>query len=185
MSDSLRASASPIADGGHTPGPWEVVYSPQRRPYGIDSALAQDAPGNIKHVVRWAGIGFPSSPEATANARLIAAAPELWEALRDSLFWLEGALQCDKFEWSADQAALATYALERGLHIAAKAEGQPTPHEPMRGLASKEADACLIAAAPDLLDALKRLYETSGRSRNLSKAREHAEAAIAKAEGRS
>lgn len=61
--------------------------------------------------------------EAEANAARIALTwnchDELVAALHDALFWLEGALQCDKFEWSTDQGSIATDALERGRAVIA------------------------------------------------------------------
>jgi len=66
----------------HTPGPWAVVYSKQGYPYQIDAPNGSDGPGGIKNITRWAAISFPSSTEGLANARLIAAAPDLLEALQ-------------------------------------------------------------------------------------------------------
>ena len=47
--------------------------------------------------------------------------------------------------------------------------------------AEAEANCRLIAAAPDLLEALQHLCDVSGRSRNISDARQKAQDAIAKA----
>lgn len=71
----------------HTPGPWEIDFSKTGYPYAIK------APNEDNHkagrvgisVLRWASFTMPSSAEALANARLIAAAPELLEALRGAL----------------------------------------------------------------------------------------------------
>jgi hypothetical protein len=68
----------------HTPGPWEVEYGKQGWPRGIKAPHDMDVPGGVGNVVRWNGIGFPSSPTAKANARLIAAAPKMI----DVLLWL-------------------------------------------------------------------------------------------------
>jgi hypothetical protein len=65
----------------HTPGPWSVVYSEQGYPQQIDAQNGSDGPGGITSITRWAAISFPSSTEGLANARLIAAAPDLLNAL--------------------------------------------------------------------------------------------------------
>lgn len=59
---------------GHTPGPWKAIESPSRGAY-IHTSRAKI---RICEVVR--------SPDAMANARLIAAAPEMLEALRRLTF---------------------------------------------------------------------------------------------------
>lgn len=66
-----------------TPGPWEVVESRNGYPYQISARTASDniAGAVGKSITRWAAIALPSSEEGQANARLIAAAPELYEAL--------------------------------------------------------------------------------------------------------
>lgn len=62
----------------HTPGPWIGKHG-NRTNYvrGIYAA------GN-KPVVTWGGIGSPTSIEGIANARLIAAAPDLLEAVLET-----------------------------------------------------------------------------------------------------
>lgn len=67
----------------HTPGPWAITRSDASgRPYQIRSLGAKDGPGAIVDVTRWAFLNMPSSPEAEANARLIAAAPDMLAALK-------------------------------------------------------------------------------------------------------
>lgn len=68
----------------HTPGPWKVMYG-KKYPRAIVRVNSTNEPGGINSIVRWNGIGLPSSPEAVANARLIAAAPDLLEALHGVL----------------------------------------------------------------------------------------------------
>lgn len=66
----------------HTPGPWQVKYDEQTgRPSGIYAPDDAGIPGAVGHIVRLRGLGLPSSEKAQANARLIAAAPDLLEAL--------------------------------------------------------------------------------------------------------
>jgi hypothetical protein len=62
---------------GHTPGAWRIVER-DGRPYAIEAAGAHLRLG----VVLWGGIARRSSDEGKANARLLAAAPALLDALR-------------------------------------------------------------------------------------------------------
>lgn len=63
----------------HTKGPWEIQRATNGIPYRITSPNSDDKkPGSVgKHVTRWGCLMNPSSEEGEANARLIAAAPEL------------------------------------------------------------------------------------------------------------
>lgn len=64
----------------HTPGPWKIDrYHPSRSPFGI-SRDTGDAMQN-KSVINSGGFARKATDEAEANARLIAAAPDLLEAL--------------------------------------------------------------------------------------------------------
>ena len=66
----------------HTPGPWHIDRTGEhhgQRPYGIRAGKRGLTRRNI---VNWGGLAAPASPETEANARLIAAAPDLLEALR-------------------------------------------------------------------------------------------------------
>lgn len=65
---------------GHTRGPWEVRFARNGYPYSIEAPNGNRGPGGITSVTRWGAISFPSSQEGLANARLIAAAPDLLEA---------------------------------------------------------------------------------------------------------
>lgn len=65
---------------GHTPGPWEIDgLDPYNKAFGIS---ARNAEGYKTPVVVWRGMGRPASEEGKANARLIAAAPDLLAALK-------------------------------------------------------------------------------------------------------
>jgi hypothetical protein len=70
-----------------TPGPWVVrVAGPNHYPYAITAPdVPWDKKGAIRDITRWAAISVPSSPEGQANARLIAAAPEMAELLEQTL----------------------------------------------------------------------------------------------------
>ncbi|MDH0851826.1 hypothetical protein N5D66_28090 [Delftia tsuruhatensis] len=69
----------------HTPGPWEAmgtwVRSPMHQPEGL--------PRGVQIAECRDGYFLPHTPEAKANARLIAAAPELLEALAETLAFCE------------------------------------------------------------------------------------------------
>lgn len=71
----------------HTPGPWEVTFSSSGYPYQIRAINGDDKkPGAVGScVTRWASISLPSSGEGLANARLMAAAPDLLSAAQESL----------------------------------------------------------------------------------------------------
>jgi hypothetical protein len=65
----------------HTPGPWTIDRTSEchgQRPYGISAGKRGPTPKNI---VNWGGMAAPASQESEANARLIASAPDLLEAL--------------------------------------------------------------------------------------------------------
>jgi len=68
-----------------TPGPWRPsLHGPSGFIYGIEAGPSHDP---VK-IVKWGGIGRPSSETGQANARLIAAAPELLEACQTFAEWL-------------------------------------------------------------------------------------------------
>lgn len=62
---------------GHTPGPWTKVNGELFGPHGRRVLVSDSGIGVV--------CGSNPDPEHEANARLIAAAPELLEALRDLL----------------------------------------------------------------------------------------------------
>ncbi|MFN3731329.1 hypothetical protein [Comamonas testosteroni] len=68
-----------MSEAKHTPGPWEatgnLVRSPMHQPEGL--------PRGVQIVECRDGYFLPHTEEAKANARLIAAAPELLEALQE------------------------------------------------------------------------------------------------------
>ncbi len=71
---------------GHTKGPWKVYHKVFRPQLSSRKVLeVQDSNGNS--VVPWTGFDSAnqSTKEKIANARLIAAAPELLEALKDAI----------------------------------------------------------------------------------------------------
>jgi len=63
--------------GQHTPGPWVVFEHAFQGPFVVSEARA------VAQVVH--GGLMPMTPEEEANARLLAAAPALLEALKDAV----------------------------------------------------------------------------------------------------
>lgn len=114
-----------------TPGPWiiswENDYNP--RPIGINAPGDKDVPGRVGCIVRKNGFGFPTSKTARANAYLIAAAPEMHDALEaqsqaiDYLFemlinltkgWEKPFMPSTSIAWLAVMKAHHAIALARG-----------------------------------------------------------------------
>jgi hypothetical protein len=96
---------------GHTPGPWHVG--------GIGGATAKAGKTDARRV--WAAdaaavcdistrrlLGAKSAPEEDANARLIAAAPELLEALEIALRYVRSEGSGQEIEQCIDAIAKAT-----------------------------------------------------------------------------
>jgi len=95
----------------HTPGPWKVKRLPQEC-YGYIRAITV-GDDHLAHVLDWED----SLTECTANARLIASAPELLEACK-------GILQ-SFHESIVTELALEEFpALKRVAEAIAKAEGR-------------------------------------------------------------
>jgi hypothetical protein len=96
----------------HTPGPWRVFTTPAGKIIGIGE-LTGDGVTDARFCL-WRG----DSAEAEANARLIAAAPELLAALK-------GILEDDAHTTSlADQRARWTSRMAAAADAIAKAEGR-------------------------------------------------------------
>lgn len=73
----------------HTPGPWQVVYSV----YAGDRITVYQMPtsADVKRGLRIICSGFSTSDEDEANAKLIAAAPELAAVMRE--LFVEGPIE--------------------------------------------------------------------------------------------
>lgn len=69
---------------GHTKGPWKIDFG---HPRGLPGGISVAKGG--RPVTRFNAFARPSTPEALANARLIAAAPEIKTALLDAVIALE------------------------------------------------------------------------------------------------
>lgn len=153
----------------HTPGPWRVQVARKgdvRMPTPAlnESILVEAETSQGFRPV--AVIGLPDLAHVQANARLIAAAPDLLDALAIAFLTIEN--QCDPSNVAIPviQAAMA------------KVDGLP------RGNPSViSANKRLIAAAPELLAALEDIMGRFTCGANDVEAVEAAEAAIAKARG--
>ena len=85
----------------HTSGPWEVLHGPEWEGFTVSGLRL------VAKVHEW---GF--NGEAEANARLIAAAPELLAALEDIVASSDA--NCGDSLMNAIQAALAAIAKAKG-----------------------------------------------------------------------
>ena len=98
----------------HAPGPWMVLDTPESMyaPFWIV------AKSNVSLAAKMRVASIDDEPEARANARLIAAAPELLEALKQLLRQVDesGNGDASDFGWPS-----ATHAARAAI---AKAEGQ-------------------------------------------------------------
>lgn len=93
----------------HTPGPWVATFDPRERP-GIEAGNTSIVLfGEIKNSNDDGGIRGRNDEEANANAHLIAAAPELLEALEA----LVACVECNESvpawtsQWDIARAAIA------------------------------------------------------------------------------
>lgn len=99
----------------YTPGPWQVVGE---RPYVPHvTAGGKYLAGDIR--APWGGDYDGYYDEAYANARLIAAAPEMYEALKDALYLLDKA----SFSEGVGFSAVVLDVKARSRAAIAKAEG--------------------------------------------------------------
>jgi hypothetical protein len=79
----MKTTNNETVTAGHTPGPWfveNIMYGGPRIVYG-----EAEAPEGFRSDVPWR----EASEQAQANARLIAAAPELLAALKVAQTWME------------------------------------------------------------------------------------------------
>lgn len=77
--DETRGIKGEAATGGWTAGPWHVEQALDEVDQRVRKVIAVPVPGSAcgKHVAHIATWGGDTNPEANANARLIAAAPEM------------------------------------------------------------------------------------------------------------
>lgn len=113
----------PVSDGTDTAGgdvyagPWEVVS-------GVDVFSANGSVINIAQCGKaedgpyWSGSDYSTRAHQEGNARLISAAPDLYEALKQALIFIEGS---DEFAVGHPSAEGLSALVGRAI---AKAEGQ-------------------------------------------------------------
>lgn len=105
----------------HTPGPWRVAKTgtPSKRIFAGDELIA-----TIRHFFRGADAIGPLPSQATANARLIAAAPDLLEACKQTLAEMRAYVGESEFDKS-DPSQFVFDLLKSAI---AKAEGKEDSH---------------------------------------------------------
>jgi hypothetical protein len=116
--------------GRHTPGPWIINVDPR---YPSEPCIDAVIDGVVWHVALCHNAAGPDDGCAEANARLIAAAPELLASLKDALPALKAEVEKHAAAGSGRsagesvelQAARARY--QMALSLLAKIEGPP-PH---------------------------------------------------------
>ena len=87
----------------HTQGHWEATLNESKCSWTISSWKGNESYGHIAYIN--AGVGEASEPQVVANAKLIAAAPELLEALNDVLEALPDSALLSS-EWKKAQSAI-------------------------------------------------------------------------------
>lgn len=98
----------------HTPGPWSIDASGE---LVIGSASTGTQASDFSN-------GVQDYPEALANLKLAAAAPELLEALEDALDYRRDAFEGDESVSGADLVEFFSIWRERAKNAIAKAEGR-------------------------------------------------------------
>lgn len=107
-------------EGGHTPGPWEV-HAYNDGSFSIDPRFGL----NSGHVI--VGLDAMSGPDASANARLISAAPDLLEALKAAFCSIVGRVTYAKmaasgWQWPDEAPEHVSIVAEHARAAIAKAE---------------------------------------------------------------
>lgn len=102
----------------HTPGPWEARPRGIGAGYGVYTVGARPSAGAICRIA-----GSEVKP-AEANARLVAAAPELLATLKVLAAWIDG---CDWSGCNESTAGGVREDLETARAVIAKAEGIGEP----------------------------------------------------------
>ena len=101
-----------MSDTKHTPGPWSVINRGEPT-LQVNHVTAWYVGGQPKAESSVAVVYFNGTQEGAANARLIAAAPALYEALA-------AMVEADDAHWPIDRAEMVRYAAREAL---AAAEG--------------------------------------------------------------
>jgi hypothetical protein len=110
----------------HTPGPWSVSIEPDKYDTGRDEirVLAEEDRNHPQGPLTVSRINQHLAGESVANARLIAAAPDLLEALRGLIDQLEAAGIHIPGEDSGQWHGAEGISFSRAIEAIAKAEGR-------------------------------------------------------------
>lgn len=90
-----------VTVAGHTPGPWESSFDARESGHVIRMGEAIETPWSFpsEQIIRYEHSLYPTDPDdadqfalAEANARLIAAAPDLLTACKSAQEYLSGAM---------------------------------------------------------------------------------------------
>ena len=130
-----------------TPGPWRAYKNPDSgwNDWAVESVPLRSDEGHVIVADVRNTTDDPDSPEAEGNARLIAAAPEMLEALQN--------LENDDGHIPPMAWSLVADAVE-------KAGGRPKDRRPVgSGWADVRDEDVLLAAALDLLEAASAILE--------------------------
>jgi hypothetical protein len=106
----------------HTPGPWYVRDEhPEKSTFNVGTITGEAYVGEVAVVFR---TKLLAEPEHLANARLIAAAPDLLAALKELGDWIAGGLQASAEAWPDAKCLQHTEELAARARAAVdKAEG--------------------------------------------------------------
>lgn len=112
--------------GQHTQGPWIINLDPR---YPSEPCIDAVIDGVVWHVALCHNAAGPEDGSAEANARLIAAAPELLATLRAILPTLRAEVEKQSANGESDSASLraAKARYDAAVRVLAKIEGQ-RPH---------------------------------------------------------
>src|SRR5687767_12765935 len=85
-SKSKQSKSHNMSEAKHTPGPWEVSIGNSGSIFGDLNNPVHD--GDNPYIGSVAGIGVNVDiPECTANAKLIAAAPDMFDVIKELYDW--------------------------------------------------------------------------------------------------
>lgn len=107
----------------HTPGPWRANAKPMGNPYGVITEHGENENWSICNDGGRFIAAIKMQPEEEANARLIAAAPEMLEALESALN-VEGAARAGSQFIPAYEGLDTGYHFEKVRAAIRKAKGE-------------------------------------------------------------
>jgi len=93
-----------VSESKHTPGPWSVYETYPPHLDGSNSISYSVHQEGADHGRSWIDVTLGSSEEDRANANLIAAAPEMYEALRYTKEYKDKGENTDTFHSLIDTA---------------------------------------------------------------------------------